>query len=115
MRLSPKHILWSLCLASILAGCSHTQPQNRRVTQQSFAPDMVASSGISSTNRTKYNLPSAPVTTPLCGNALHEQAQTGEKIYGQSLMSGNNCALNACFQPLTGTYISESGNPTVCR
>lgn len=68
-----------------------------------------------SAERVKYNVPSAPLDTPLCGSALQERAQTGGRLYGQSLSSGNQCVLNACFQPLTGTYIAQTGNPVVCR
>lgn len=116
--LFPKNIM--LCSLFMLASCSHVSPRTEtgQMTQsQSFAPNMVSSGyeASSSGHRVKYNVPSAPATTPLCGSALQEQAQTGQKLYSQSLISGNNCALNACFQPLTGTYIAQTGNPVVCR
>lgn len=63
----------------------------------------------------KMNTPSAPLETPICGAVLHERAQSDAKIYARSLESGNSCTLNACFQPLTGTYISDNGSNVVCR
>lgn len=66
-------------------------------------------------NAGKTNLPSAELNTPVCGEALRESARTGSVVYGTSLHSGNSCVQNACFQPLTGTYIAQSGQNTVCR
>ncbi|MDF7674336.1 hypothetical protein PT277_02935 [Acetobacteraceae bacterium ESL0709] len=123
MRVSVRKIVAPLCLL-VVASCASTPPQShsgqmeQAARSQSFAPSMVASdygSNYPSSRRTKYNMPSAPLNTPLCGSSLQEQALTGQGIYSQSLSSGNNCALNACFQPLTGTYIAQTGNAVVCR
>ena len=111
-----------LVAGSVLAGCS-SQPTARQVEAaqhpaiQSFAgaPSGGGSGDSSSSPQMKTNLPSAPVNTPLCGTALREQASTGSEIYGRSLATGNSCTRNACFQPLTGTFIAEDGNNSVCR
>lgn len=67
------------------------------------------------TAQAEANPPSAPLDTALCGVALREQAATGAALFDKGLKSGNNCTKNACFQPLTGTYIAQSGMNNVCR
>lgn len=99
----------SACSKSRLPG---SQASSRSVTAQSFSSSSV---GRDTSNRSKFNVPSAAFNTPLCGTALHEQAQTGASLYGQSLESGNTCVQNACFQPLTGTFIAQDGTNSVCR
>lgn len=108
-------------MGGILAGCASTPPTRQVAAAQhpaiqSFAGAPSGGGGdVSPSNRAKTNLPSAPVNTPLCGTALHEQARTGAGVYSRSLAVGNSCARNACFQPLTGTFIAQDGNNSVCR
>lgn len=108
-------------MGGILAGCASTPPTRQDAAAQhpaiqSFAGAPSGSGGdVAPSDRTKTNLPSAPVNTPLCGTALHEQARTGAGVYSRSLTVGNSCARNACFQPLTGTFIAQDGNNSVCR
>ncbi|MCX5613813.1 hypothetical protein [Bombella saccharophila] len=103
-----------------LAGCT-SHPTAREVAAaqhpkiQSFVGAPTGQSEVESSERVKLNLPSAPADTPLCGTALHEQASTGEAIYNGGLMTGNSCTRNACFQPLTGTFIAQNGTNSVCR
>ncbi len=110
-----------LVVGSVLAGCADT-PTTEQVEAaqhpaiQSFAGAPSGGGGeASSSDQTKTNLPSAPLNTPLCGTALHEQARTGAGVYSRSLATGNSCTRNACFQPLTGTFIAQDGNNSVCR
>ncbi|MUG89844.1 hypothetical protein [Bombella sp. ESL0385] len=103
----------------LLTSCASQPSQQERAAAehpkiQSFAGAPTGPSNPAS-NRVKMNLPSAAVTTPLCGTALHEQAATGGAIYTSSLGTGNSCTRNACFQPLTGTFIAENGTNSVCR
>lgn len=107
-----------LALPVFLGGCTPVPPaaqQARRTPIQSFAPATMQPIASDASETVKLNLPSAPLDTPLCGTALRERAQMGAKIYPQSLASGNACTANACFQPLTGTYIAANGAPMVCR
>lgn len=110
-----------LVMGGVLAGCA-SQPTQQQVEAaqhpaiQSFAgAPSGGGSDASSSQQKKTNLPSAPLNTPLCGSALHEQANTGAALYGRSLATGNSCTRNACFQPLTGTFIAQDGNNSVCR
>lgn len=111
-----------MLMAGVLAGCSSSSTSSsfeaaEHPVIQSFAgaPSGGSSEEGSSSQQTKTNLPSAPVDTPLCGSALHEQASTGAQVYGSSLATGNSCTRNACFQPLTGTFIAQDGSNSVCR
>lgn len=112
-----------LVAAGMLAGCSSQSTSSsfeaaEHPAIQSFAgaPSGGGGGDVSySAQQTKTNLPSAPVDTPLCGSALHEQASTGAEVYGRSLATGSSCTRNACFQPLTGTFIAQDGNNSVCR
>ncbi|WP_231118872.1 hypothetical protein [Oecophyllibacter saccharovorans] len=120
LRASPA--LASVALAAMgLAGAACTPvaqpgPQARRTPIQTFAPaTMQPVSGENDNASTKVNLPSAPLNTPLCGTHLQAQAQMGAQLFQGSLASGNACTANACFQPLTGTYIAQNNDPTVCR
>ncbi|WP_229707258.1 hypothetical protein [Bombella mellum] len=110
-----------LVMGGVLAGCASDQTSRQLEAAQhpaiqSFAgaPSGGGSDGAYS-QQTKTNLPSAPVDTPLCGTALHEQAATGAGVYGSSLATGSSCTRNACFQPLTGTFIAQDGSNSVCR
>lgn len=114
-----RYFIVMLGMGALLAGCaSHPTQEEVAVAQhpkiQSFA-GAPAGQSVAEPNRVKMNLPSAAVDTPLCGTALHEQASTGEAIYSGSLATGNSCTRNACFQPLTGTFIAQNGTNSVCR
>nr|WP_237442418.1 hypothetical protein [Saccharibacter sp. 17.LH.SD] len=102
-----------------VAACSSTPTSQTSYdaarTAQNFAPSAVQDTPRGLTDKEKMNVPSAPLDTPICGSALHEQAQTGAALYSRSLTSGNSCTQNACFQPLTGTFIAQNGNNSVCR
>ncbi|WP_156809294.1 hypothetical protein [Saccharibacter floricola] len=112
---------WSVAIMAIeMSGCASTPPaptSHVEHTAQGFAAETQTQpvAQTSASEMQKTNLPSAPLNTPLCGAALREQAQTGAGLYTQGMTSGNSCAQNACFQPLTGTFISQNGTNSVCR
>ncbi|GBR69991.1 hypothetical protein [Gluconobacter kanchanaburiensis] len=85
-----------------------------KIPPQDFAPGLVDESSEDGKKKL-FNDPSAPLDTPLCGSALQEQARAGAAVYAQSLASTSSCPRNACFQPLTGTYIAATGAQSVCR
>lgn len=114
----------SLVALPLLAACAQpptapARPEGPPTTQvkippQDFAPGL-AEEPSEDGKKKLLNDPSAPLNTPLCGKALQEQAKAGAALYPQSLASTSSCPRNACFQPLTGTYIAASGAQSVCR
>ncbi|MBS1064649.1 hypothetical protein [Gluconobacter kondonii] len=113
----------SLVALPLLAACAEqpTAPARpaaaatqARIPPQDFAPGL-AEEAPEDGKKKLFNDPSAPLNTPLCGSALQEQAQAGAALYPQSLASTSSCPRNACFQPLTGTYIAANGAQSVCR
>ncbi|QDH17453.1 hypothetical protein [Swingsia samuiensis] len=109
---------------SLLAACSGEPPvtapvvnqgAHPKIPVQNFAPGL-ADEVATTAPQQPLNDPSAPLTTPLCGTALHEVNQVGAIIYPQGLATTtSSCAQNACFEPLTGTFIAADGNRSVCR
>ncbi|MBF0857644.1 hypothetical protein [Gluconobacter vitians] len=114
----------SLVALPLLAACAQqptaparpagSPPTQARIPPQDFAPGLVEETSEDGKKKL-FNDPSAPLNTPLCGAALQEQAQAAGAIYPQSLASTSSCPRNACFQPLTGTYIAATGAQSVCR
>ncbi|MFT8989788.1 MAG: hypothetical protein ABF959_05635 [Gluconobacter albidus] len=113
----------SLVTLPLLAACAEqpTAParpaapaSQTRIPPQDFAPGL-AEEAPEDGKKKLFNDPSAPLNTPLCGTALQEQARAGAALYPQSLASTSSCPRNACFQPLTGTYIAATGAQSVCR
>ncbi|AOX21282.1 hypothetical protein [Kozakia baliensis] len=107
----------------LLSACAQEKPRpsqsvaarpHAKIPPQDFAPGL-AEETPPANEAQLVNDPSAPLNTPLCGTALREAAQTGTGIYSNGLAAGNPCTQNACFQPLTGTFISASGARSVCR
>lgn len=113
---------WSAGLLAIalLAGCSEPSPSQSaaqiptRQPSQDFAPGMTAETPPAN-EALLTNDPSAPQSTPLCGAVQQETNRMGAKVFGDGLASGSACPQNACFDPLTGTYIAASGARSVCR
>ncbi|QDH13798.1 hypothetical protein E3E12_05950 [Formicincola oecophyllae] len=66
-------------------------------------------------NMSKENLPSAPAGTPLCDQARLERAAIGTAVEPAVPQPDGYCALNACFDPATATYMAANGQVTVCR
>lgn len=105
----------------VLAACAEQPPSASvpgrtasRIPPQTFAPGLDVETAPA--NEAKLiNDPSAPVDTPLCGSALKEEALAGSAVYGDAVATNSTCARNACFQPLTGTFIAASGARSVCR
>ncbi|MFT8808520.1 hypothetical protein [Gluconobacter sp.] len=114
----------SLVALPLLAACAQqptgparpegSPPTQARIPPQDFAPGL-AEEPSEDGKKKLFNDPSAPLNTPPCGTALQEQAQAGAAIYPQSVSSTSSCPRNACFQPLTGTYIAATGARSVCR
>lgn len=113
----------SLVALPLLAACaqqpaaparSATAATQARIPPQDFAPGL-ADETSEDGKKKLFNDPSAPLNTPLCGTALQEQAQAGAALYAQGVASTSSCPRNACFQPLTGTYIAATGAQSVCR
>ncbi|AQS90055.1 hypothetical protein A0U94_02730 [Gluconobacter albidus] len=113
----------SLVTLPLLAACAEqpTAParpaapaSQAKIPPQDFAPGL-AEEAPEDGKKKLFNDPSAPLNTPLCGTALQEQARAGAALYPQSLASTSSCPRNACFQPLTGTYIAATGAQSVCR
>ncbi|EHH69118.1 hypothetical protein GMO_04250 [Gluconobacter morbifer G707] len=92
------------------------QQARPKIPPQDFAPGLADETPVEGNGKKQlFNDPSAPLNTPLCGSALQEAAQAGAAIYPQGLATPSNCPRNACFEPLTGTYIAATGNRSVCR
>ena len=105
----------------VLAACAEQPPgasvpgrTASRIPPQSFAPGLDVENARANEAQLT-NDPSAPVDTPLCGVALKEEALAGGAVYGDGLATNSPCTRNACFQPLTGTFIAASGARSVCR
>ncbi|AQS88796.1 hypothetical protein AA101099_2254 [Neoasaia chiangmaiensis NBRC 101099] len=90
------------------------QAPKPKIAPQSFAPGL-AEETPPPNEAQLVNDPSAPVDTPLCGSALREGASAGAALYAEGLASGSTCVRNACFEPLTGTFIAADGSRSVCR
>ncbi|GBR63982.1 hypothetical protein GWA01_03730 [Gluconobacter wancherniae NBRC 103581] len=115
--------IWlSLAILPLLAACSdqpaappqQAQGAHPKIPPQDFAPGL-AEDTAAPEEKKLLNDPSAPANTPLCGSALREAMQTGAVVYTQSLATSGTCPRNACFDPLTGTFIAANGNRSVCR
>jgi len=107
---------------ALLAGCEDApspQPvQNQvhaRIPPQDFAPGMTGETPPPANEAQLTNDPSAPVNTPLCGAVQQETNRMGGQVFSDGLASGSTCPQNACFNPLTGTYIAATGARSVCR
>jgi len=119
---------WLVCgLVFAVAGCADDEaaqtvpvktvqaaPARPKIPPQDFAPGL-ADEPVPANEPQLVNDPSAPLDTPVCGSAAREQNQTGAGIYADALNSGSACTRNACFEPLTGTFIAASGARSVCR
>lgn len=114
----------SLVVLPLLAACAEqpaapaqtaAQAPAQKIPPQDFAPGL-AEEAPHTGQKVLLNDPSAPTNTPLCGTALHEANQAGAAVYAQGLAStASSCPQNACFEPLTGTFIAADGNKSVCR
>ncbi|GAJ28645.1 hypothetical protein [Acidomonas methanolica] len=111
-----------LLTAAGLAGCGETPARpvaatrpHPTVTAQSFAPEYTAETPPAPGAPVLANDPSAPIDTPLCGSAAKEAIATAAAVYPDGLTSGSTCPQNACFEPLTGTFIAATGARSVCR
>ncbi|QDH25350.1 hypothetical protein D5366_09150 [Neokomagataea tanensis] len=113
-------LFWvSFALLPLLAACADEQPAapatQQKIPPQDFAPGMVTGSEPLPDANTVQNDPSAPVTTPLCGTAAKESNQAAAIVYPQPKALPSSCPRNACFDPLTGTFIAATGQRSVCR
>ena len=103
----------------LLAGCA--QPPARVASQPvrhpplQFAPGTVTEAPPPANEAQLVNEPSAPLDTPLCGAAAHATQAMAARVNPAPLASGNACVANACFDPLTGTYIGADGERHICR
>ncbi|MBB2202539.1 BA14K family protein [Gluconacetobacter tumulisoli] len=111
----------AVMMLSGLAACA-PQPVARPAAQAvprrpplQFAPGTVVEAPPPANEAQLVNDPSAPLNTPLCGAAARAAVATGARVNPAPLASGNSCVANACFDPLTGTYIGADGNRHVCR
>lgn len=109
----------ALSVLVVLAGCATpsapvaTGPVRRPPLQ--FAPGTVVESAPPANEGELVNDPSAPLDTPLCGVAAHTGQAMAARVNPAPLASGNACVANACFDPLTGTYIGADGERHICR
>ncbi|NVN04584.1 hypothetical protein HW509_03095 [Asaia spathodeae] len=105
---------------ALLSGCAEpSQPQPvaqvpTRQPPQDFAPGMTTETPPANEAQLT-NDPSAPTNTPLCGAVQQETNRMGGQVFPDGISSGSTCPQNACFNPLTGTYIAATGAPSVCR
>lgn len=111
-------VLLSACaneqgVTSQRAAAARIQPQTK-IPSQDFAPGL-AEETPPANEAQLTNDPSAPANTPLCGSAQQEANAAGTGIYSNGVASGGSCARNACFEPLTGTFIAATGRRSVCR
>ncbi|MFT8950860.1 MULTISPECIES: hypothetical protein [unclassified Gluconobacter] len=115
----------SLVVLPLLAACaeqpsatsSHAavQAPAQKIPPQDFAPGL-AEEAPADGHKVLLNDPSAPSNTPLCGTAQREANLAGSALYAQGLATTtSSCPQNACFEPLTGTFIAANGNKSVCR
>ncbi|UYH51531.1 hypothetical protein N5W20_01220 [Candidatus Kirkpatrickella diaphorinae] len=96
-----RRALLALSLLPALAACGAAPQQSSPRTQTSkpfFTNDV-----------------SAPRDTPLCGIAAQEANAMEIANYTTPFRTGNRCVQNACFSPLTGSFIAASGYRSVCR
>lgn len=113
--------IWLLALSSLAACSEAPAPQpgqaqtHARIPPQDFAPGMTGEMPLPANEAQLTNDPSAPVNTPLCGAVQRETNRMGGQVFSDGLASGSSCPQNACFNPLTGTYIAATGAPSVCR
>ncbi|ACI52596.1 conserved hypothetical protein [Gluconacetobacter diazotrophicus PA1 5] len=101
------------CAAQPVPPTARTAPARRPPLQ--FAPGTVVETPPPANEAQLVNDPSAPADTPLCGAAAREGLAMAARVNPAPLASGNACTANACFDPLTGTYIGADGNRHVCR
>lgn len=91
----------------------------QKITPQAFAPgladDAAHPADRSPSGKVLQNDPSAPITTPLCGRALQEANQSAARVFAGSVTLSSSCPRNACFDPLTGTFIAADGQRSICR
>lgn len=94
-------------------GARHTQVKTR-TPPQDFAPGL-SEEALPANEAQLKNDPSALLATPLCGAVQKETHRLASQVYSDSLSSRSACPQNACFDPLTGTFIAASGARSVCR
>lgn len=112
-----------LVALALLAGCEDTSPSrpaaqeqtHARTPPQDFAPGLTGETPTPVNEAQLTNDASAPLDTPLCGAVQQETNHVGGQVFSEALNSGSACVRNACFNPLTGTYIAASGAPSICR
>ena len=113
-----KTSLAALSGMAVLAACASQVPATKRSTppRVGVTPSVwAASPGSGGTTRAVTNDPSAPVHTPLCGEVSKETNRIAAQVYPDSLATQAPCTRNACFDPLTGTFIAATGARSVCR
>ncbi len=79
------------------------------------APPQSAQGAASNVGPARANDPSAPIDTPLCGQAEREASNFGAMISPAVTSSGNACLGTACFDPATGTFVGADGYRHVCQ
>lgn len=111
--------LSALCVMALLAGCAKppapVAPKPARRPSLQFAPGTAVEAPPPANEAQLVNDPSAPLDTPLCGAAAHTTQGMAARLNPAPLVSGNVCTANACFDPLTGTYIGADGERHICR
>ncbi|MBB2167043.1 hypothetical protein HLH36_01510 [Gluconacetobacter aggeris] len=111
--------LSALCAMALLAGCAKppapVAPKPVRHPPLQFAPGTAVEAPPPANEAQLVNDPSAPLDTPLCGAAAHTTQGMAARLNPAPLVSGNACTANACFDPLTGTYIGADGERHICR
>ncbi|WP_408736114.1 hypothetical protein [Acetobacter aceti] len=85
-----------------------------RIPPQTFPPGTVTETPPPE-GQILVNDPSAAANTPLCGTSAREANAMGQAVYPQPLTNGGVCTQNACFDPMTQTYIASDGSRRVCR
>lgn len=91
--------VWPLCLT--FAACS-ASPQRSSLRSETTKPFFT-------------NDASAPIDTPLCGIAARESNAMESANYQSPFRVDNHCVKNACFSPLTGSFIASTGYRSICR
>ncbi|GBQ29582.1 BA14K family protein [Gluconacetobacter sacchari] len=108
-----------LPVLGLLAGCATppapAAPRPVRRPPMQFAPGTAVEAPPPANEAQLVNDPSAPLDTPLCGVAARAAQAMAARVNPAPLASGNACVANACFDPLTGTYIGADGERHVCR
>jgi hypothetical protein len=120
-------IIRAVVLAQALASCANDQSATSSVTAsgaparpafkvQGFLPEAPGEATASgSTEPERFNDPSAPLDTPLCGVAARERNAVSVAVVPAVASSGNACLQTACFDALTDTYIGADGYRHVCQ